>query len=304
MNKNLTAIVILNYKNYQETIDCINSLYETNTNDFSIIVVDNDSRNESLKFISDQFESKRKITRDQNHSGGFDIMLVENNVNAGYAAGNNIGLRIGYDLGFKYLMVLNNDTIFSNDSLGILINTLNSQDNILCVGPKLLKANGSIDFNCAKRRPRLTDFFMMSFLGRKLKTDAWYKRYYYLKENPNLNTPIPVDIISGSCMLFDSKKFKAIDFFDEKTFLYFEEAIITEKARLNKFQIFFDPTTSIIHLGAVSTKQNTYSNFALKCEYESAIHYLTNYRGLSKSAAKLICLGQKLYIPFRKFRNK
>jgi GT2 family glycosyltransferase len=298
-----TAIIILNYKNYVDTINCINSILNSNNSNYIIIVVDNDSRNNSLKHIEESFSN---IVPIQYFNGQINsntvILLVENSINSGYASGNNIGLRIGHDLGVQYLLVLNNDTIFTNDCLDEL--KKNMDDSSLCVGPLLLKENGSIDYNCAKRRPKYSDFFVLSYFGRYLKTKKWQKSYYYLKENPLLKETREVDIISGSCMLFDSLKLKEIDFFDENTFLYFEEAIISEKARLKNYTIKLVPSTTVIHLGARTTKKQVLSYFILRCEYNSAVYYLTRWRNLSLFNARLVCFSMYLFLNMYTFKNK
>jgi GT2 family glycosyltransferase len=298
-----TAIVILNYKSYQDTITCINSILNSKNEGYTVIVVDNDSRNDSLKHIYDHFTGNVPI---QYHNDDFDpatvILLVDNKINSGYAAGNNVGLRVGYKLNFKYLMVLNNDTLFTDNCLAGLIS--NIKDNVLCTGPLLLKGDNSIDFNCAKSRPKIIDLYILSYFGRWFKTAAWEKRYYYLKRYPGLKEPITVDIISGSCMLFDAELFNNINFFDEDTFLYYEEAIICEKARLNNYILKFDPTVTIIHLGAQTTKKFSYSDFVLRCEYNSALYYLTTYRGLSLAAAKIACSSMLLFIELYRLKGK
>ncbi|MFS0489343.1 glycosyltransferase family 2 protein [Leadbetterella byssophila] len=298
MMNNVTAIIILNYKNYKETIKCISSILKSTSNNFTIFVIDNASNNNSLEEIETFFGDSVIVRYHESLSRDdlSQIVLIQASENKGYAAGNNIGLRIAYNFGFNYLLVLNNDTIFVDNCLNQLIGTINSDNSILCVGPLLLKPDGSYDYNCAKRRPRLIDFFILSYFGRWLKTKKWENRYYYIKTKDKIQTVLDVDIISGSCMLFRSELFKKIDFFDEGTFLYYEEAIIHEKARKANFRILINTFAEVIHLGAQSTKQLGKSDFTLKCEYRSSIYYLTKYRGLSKLEAKIVCFPQYLFI--------
>jgi GT2 family glycosyltransferase len=296
---NKTAIVILNYKNYQETINCINSIYTYVPKEiFSIIVVDNASGNNSLDHISSEFDSQHTVINidTATPTDAADIILIQNNKNNGYAAGNNLGLKLGHKLGFKYLMVLNNDTLFIDDALTTLKNTLDKHNNVLCIGPLLLKGDGiGIDYNCAKRRPTFLDIFRASYFGKWLKTDGWKNEYYYVHKHKQLNHPIEVDIISGSCMLFDAAKLARIDFFEDKTFLYYEEAILHEKGKAFNYIMMLDPNARVIHLGAQSTK-STNASFVLNCEYNSLNLYLNKYRKYNKLQSGLLLLSNKLFI--------
>ena len=303
--KATTAIVILNYKSYQDTITCINSILKSKNDGYVIIVVDNDSKNDSLKYIAEAFTGVMPVhyyNNNYNTQPNAGILLVDNRINSGYAAGNNVGLRIGHKLGYEYLMVLNNDTLFTDDCLSVLIN--NVTENVICAGPLLLKGNGSIDFNCAKRRPGLIDLYILSYFGRWFQTNAWKKEYYYLKKYPGLKQSITVDIISGSCMLFSAELLDSVGYFDEETFLYYEEAIISEKARLKGFTFKFVPAATVIHLGAQTTKKYSFSDFVLRCEYNSAIYYLTKYRGLSLFSAKIVCASMLAFIKVHKIKER
>jgi len=303
---NTTAIVILNYKNYKDTINCINSIFDSKNEKIQIIVVDNDSKNQSLETIFEEFNSTRNVAYwNNNYAETAEIILVQVTENNGYAAGNNVGLKIGYDLGHKYLMVLNNDTLFIDNALSKLKDVLNSNESVFCVGPLLLKGDRqSIDYNCAKRTPTPMDIFRLSYFGRMFKTQQWEKRYYYLKKYPQLDKYIEVDIISGSCMLFDAQKFNEIDFFDGNTFLYYEEAIVSAKGKAKGYHMAIEPNATVIHLGAQTTKTQKTSLFLVKCEFKSLKLYLQKYRKLNPITASLLLLNSKLFISISSMKNK
>lgn len=303
--KNTTAIIILNYKNYQDTVNCINSITNSANKDFFIVVVDNASNNNSLHEIEARISQDNDVQYWQGQTEfSTGVLLVENKVNSGYAAGNNVGLKIASQLGAKYLMVLNNDTLFSDHSLDKLKRVLDTNKDVLCSGPVLLKGDGTLDYNCAKRRPTPIDFFRFSYFGQWLKTSTWRKNYYYMIKSPQLSSETEVDIISGSCMLFDGEKFKAIGFFDENTFLYYEEAIIHEKARKNNYKLVLVPDAKVIHLGAQSTTGHSTSLFTLNCEYKSLKYYLNTYRGFSNLQASLLSSGSWLFIKLYSIKLK
>src|SRR5690606_14651235 len=106
-----TAVVILNYRNYTDTINCIESVLRESQS-CCMIVVDNNSNNGSLDEIAAHFQGRVNYSyyqpsTDVSSYRGQELLLVQNMENGGYAKGNNVGLRLAYSLGFKYLMVLN-----------------------------------------------------------------------------------------------------------------------------------------------------------------------------------------------------
>jgi hypothetical protein len=56
-------------------------------------------------------------------------------------------------------------------------------------------------------------------------------------------------------------------------------------------------------LGAQTTKKYSFSDFVLRCEYNSAIYYLTKYRGLSPFSAKMVCTSMLAFIELHKIKE-
>ncbi|MCL4640016.1 MAG: glycosyltransferase family 2 protein [Pseudosphingobacterium sp.] len=310
MTENI-AIIILNYKNYEDTITCIDSILRSDNSGYTIFVVDNASNNESLKRIQEAFTAALDVLHyDQSFNSSQikndkTLLLVQHNKNAGYAAGNNVGLRLATSLGFKYSMVLNNDTIFNNTDLSRLKFVLDTKEDALVVGPLLFKEDGiQVDYNCAKRRPTYFDFFRLSYFGQIFKTDSWKRKYYYLFGRKNLVSPVEVDLISGSCMMFNAEKLHRIDYYDEATFLYYEEDILCEKARRQGYKFYFQPQTSLIHLGAKTMKNHSHSEITLRSSYDSALYYLTKWRRTPKLFAKMILLSKYLFMELYLMKKK
>ncbi len=97
------AAVVLNYKNYNDTIECVDSLLLQKNIDLEIIIVDNNSGNESVEVLQKKYE---------NNTG---IKLLVNDKNLGFNRGNNIGIRYAYDVKrCEFVLVINNDTVFPN----------------------------------------------------------------------------------------------------------------------------------------------------------------------------------------------
>ena len=119
------GIVLLNYKNYKDTIDCIQSIKKQSYSNYYIIVVDNNSQNESVEEI-------KLFCKDMNN-----VYILENKENLGFARGNNIGIKfVREKLKCDFVFVLNTDTIFEDKYiLKKLINSYVPNKNIAVLNP-------------------------------------------------------------------------------------------------------------------------------------------------------------------------
>ncbi|MCE5214153.1 MAG: glycosyltransferase, partial [Methanobacterium sp.] len=99
------TIVIVNWNGWEDTIECLKSLYHVNYTNFNIIIVDNHSQDDSVKKIKDYIENKK-------------LILIVNDENYGFAEGNNIGIRYAQkNFNPDYILLLNNDTIVDKEFL-------------------------------------------------------------------------------------------------------------------------------------------------------------------------------------------
>lgn len=157
-------IVILNYNNWQDTIECLESLYKATHKNYQIIVVDNKSPNNSMVHIRRWAIGEKRLinyhpnsqlvylsqpnikkplryvlysaedilnfsTHDENNRDKNHLVLIQATENAGFAAGNNLGIR--YALSMKdceYIWLLNNDTVVKPNSLASLVSYANEND--------------------------------------------------------------------------------------------------------------------------------------------------------------------------------
>lgn len=202
--KPAVLIIVLNYGMYNLTLKMINELHtELDYDNYSIMVVDNCSPNESAKVLA-------------NRSKDLNYIFIANGKNTGYAAGNNIGIRYAINNGYKYSWILNNDVELREKSvLKELVGILEENDDIACVGPKIYNADGSI---CAPycRRPSVWNMTLGAFEDKK---------YRISKQD----VAGEVYRIYGCCMLLKNRAMAEIDCMDERTFLYGEEAILSER---------------------------------------------------------------------------
>lgn len=258
-------IVILNYGTYDLTIKLVNDIHSNlDYDNYSIIVVDNCSPNESAEVL---------------HSKSLELnyIFISNDKNAGYAAGNNIGIRYGIKNKYDYSLIMNNDVVINNNSfLSHMVSIAEKQSNIGCVGPMIYSSNGS---KCSPycRRPNLWRMTLGTFYEKKYR-------------NKYINKSMDVYRVYGCCMLLKNSVMSAVDCMDERTFLYSEEAILAERMLRKGFRCFYDSEVSIIHNESTTLKRMSSQSkkFRITETEKSREIYLRDYLNFSKPI-RVIC---------------
>lgn len=279
-------IVILNYKNYIDTIRCLESLRQSDYENARIVVVDNDSQNKSLESIAhalDDWEQPYQIhkTPPGSVAGDEKHILVQSGANRGYAAGNNVGIRLALDAGADYVVILNNDTIIPLDFPGRLVTFAESRQDAGIVSPNVLDSAGKRDRTCARRRLRFWDnLFVLGIPAMLFPQNRFIRRRYYM-DYYDFYEPMKVDIVSGSCMLLKSDCIREIGLLDEGTFLMNEEPILCERIAPTRFETYLYPESTITHLHGKSISQES-RKWMGQVSAESARYYLKRYRCYGK----------------------
>jgi GT2 family glycosyltransferase len=209
------SVIIVNYNSGDYAIECIRSLHKQENVNIEIIVIDNASRDNSVKQLNLKF--------------GDEMVLIESKENLGFGRANNLGA--GKATG-EYLMLLNPDTVIP-DSLGCfhLIQFLDAHPEIGMVGPAVEEPR--------KGKNVLPRFSYPS--SRNLKYTTTFRG-------------LPGDIawILGACMLIKRSLYNEIAGFDPDYFLYGEDADICLRIRRHGYQIGYCEDVKIIHVSGAS----------------------------------------------------
>jgi GT2 family glycosyltransferase len=220
-NNPLVYIVILNWNNGPDTIECLQSLQESNYHPAVPLVVDNGSTNGSVEEIRSSFPS-------------LEILELEENV--GYAAGNNVGIQHAIGAGADYVLILNNDTLVAPTMLEELIHFAESKPSAGMVGPRMYCTN-----------PNDTIFADGSFIDwAKGKT---YNRGMFQKAliESEPKSPERVDFIAGCGVLVSRKFLDTAGGFDPIFFLNYEDVDWGLRAWRLGFEVWFTPDAVMWH---------------------------------------------------------
>lgn len=235
------GVVVLNFINYEETIQCVESIIIQKNVDLDIVVVDNGSPNESYKNLVLKYSENELVN------------ILKNNSNLGYARGNNVGINFLRSRGCQFIVVCNSDVEFSSNS--ILKKMIDSNDSSIGVMIPIIKnLDGSIEMRAQYRK----NLFTLRVLKELLKMQCIYK-----KDKININTTKIESLglgiqnshyaITGSVFALTPSYFKYYNGLFSRTFLYVEELatlLLVHKAGLKTAII---DTDDVIHKGAAST---------------------------------------------------
>lgn len=156
----MTGIIILNWNGWEDTVECLKSLYEIDDVEFFIVLIDNGSTDESIRKIEEFLNYRKDINwelviegeekREREHSiRNKTTILYSLGENYGFAKGNNMGIELAKWYYPKYLLLLNNDTEVVPDFLSKLIKFILIRPQYTALCPKIsLYYRKDIIWNC------------------------------------------------------------------------------------------------------------------------------------------------------------
>lgn len=229
----LLSVVILNYKNYEMTIKCVDKLISNNC-EFKIVIVDNNSKNGSFEILTEKYKDI------------FNIVVLNSLNNNGYSAGNNIGIQyIEENTNCKYIGIMNPDIII--EDVELFNNLINKVEEYSLQGITALQITNNIfDPNTIGwKLPSFSDVLLLNskFIS-KLINPISYKQYDI---ESNKDPLALVDVMPGCFFIIDIDIFKELGYFDERTFLYYEENILSYKAKKRNYRFGVSLNDSYIH---------------------------------------------------------
>lgn len=255
------SIIIVNYNAFDLLDKCLGSLFyfcKGTVNE--IIVVDNNSTSGNIEKLTAKYSGVR---------------LIKNESNIGFAAANNVALPF---VKGKYILFLNNDTVFREDSIKTVYDFAESKTVPVFTGIQLLNSDLSkqesvVEFPGLWNTITENLFLYKLFAGKKLFDKYWQNRVTF-KE------PVEVDVIRGAFMFCPSAKIMEMKGFDERFFFYSEETDLCKRFKDSGGRVFFNPSSSIIHYGGASADSDLW--FKYKNQTTGKIQfYQKHFRGIN-----------------------
>ena len=257
------AIIIINWKKYDLTLNCIDSVLKSSYKNFKIILIDNEAQNS----FPDEINKSEKI------------QIIKNQNNEGFSKANNQGIKYSIKHGFDYVLLLNNDTLIKNDLIDSLIqqsSTLNQK----IIQPLILNYDGTKIWNAGGK---INNFFGTF---ETLKKGKSFKNF---KSDKNLT-----EWFTGCCVLIKLEIFNHVGYFDERFFAYYEDVDYSIRLKKMGYSIALMTNSYLQHYESASSK----SMKKIEGNLSPYVHYL-NIRNhillLKKHSKSFNLIGVLLY---------
>ncbi|HEX9912785.1 MAG TPA: glycosyltransferase family 2 protein [candidate division Zixibacteria bacterium] len=232
----LLSIIIVTWNSEEFIKSCLESVFNSKvSSDFETIVIDNASRDRTVKTIQEFFPQ---------------VKLISNHKNSGYARGNNQGIEIARG---KYILLLNPDVEMKENCLQLMLDFIEKHTDIDGLGPQLLNLNGTIQPSCRE----FPDFSILlweisglSFLFSKSKIfGRWRMGYFDFQSSREIDQPM------GSCLLLRRKTLENAGVLDENFPIFFNDVDLCYRIKKDGGKLYFYPEAKAFHYKGGSTEK-------------------------------------------------
>ena len=210
----LVSVIILNYNAGNLLSECIESVLKTDYEKFEIIIVDNDSKDDSVDRCKEKFR---------------DVQIIENKKNLGYCEGNNVGIRNAKG---EFIAILNPDTVVDSNWLKELIKGYEIFGDGM-YQPRFLTTN---NHKILQGTGNMINLFGFGFARNKGDIDEG-----------QFNEPERIGYASGTCLFTSKKIIEELDMFDSFLFAYHDDLDLCWRAALKNIKSYYIPSSIVYH---------------------------------------------------------
>lgn len=288
----IISCLILNYNDSETTLSLLKRIEEYQILNY-IIIVDNNSSDDSYKKLSEHVSDK--------------MILLKTDKNGGYGYGNNYGIRYAYyTLHSDFLLIVNPDVIFHEELVNALVNALKSHKDCAIATAQGVNVNGKY-FYPKKYTNGINDVLSTSLIFNKL-----IKAKYYRPDQFTNNEYCFVFEVPGCLLLVDTELMIKYGMYDEDIFLFEEEKTLGFKMLQNGYKSIFLPRERYIHIHSTSISKAYRSNVKKrKLLLDSRIIFLKKYRKYNNLQIILVkfffilpIIEMSIYSIFLELKNK
>lgn len=265
------GVIVLNWNGLQDTLACLESIYDQKAVPRYVVLVDNGSSDGSVDGVHQWLQTNRRFSAVESHEHGqsqgsvrefelhrsegsigtgdtavspFRFVTIENGANLGFAAGNNVAIRFLIRCQVKYVLLLNNDTVVVDEAFAILVRGMEQSPECQCMVPQIRYAGDPERiWNCGAQ---------WTWLGMP--------RYNYAEANISALEgvgPFAVEMVSGCALIIRSSWLESHGILSERFFFGEEDIELSWRMRaMGKAAMFCWPQAVVYHkVGSSLTKR-------------------------------------------------
>ncbi len=225
------SISIVNYNTKDLLKKCLESIYEnTEKINFEVFVFDNNSNDDSVDMLREDFPQ---------------VKLIESHQNIGLSKANN---KVFQSARGKYLLLLDSDTIVLSSALSIMASFLDTYSEVGVVGGKILNPDYTVQGTARSFPTPINAFFgRRSRLTRAFPNNRFSRKYLTCLNKDSME-PFEVDWVSAACLMFRRKIIEQIGLMDEDFFVYWVDADWCKRINDAGWKVYYLPRAEIIHM--------------------------------------------------------
>ena len=240
------SVVIVNYDSWPYTLRCVESLLATGYGGLEVTVVDNDHQ-----------------PVPELPAG---VRLIRNGENVGFARAHNRGILASSG---ECVVFANPDTLVGRDFFERLAVFFAERPDAGIAGPRILDGSGKVQLSARKEVGFVSGLLgRTSLLTRLFPKSAAVRRLFPAADSPS--GPAIVDWVSGACMAARRSVIEEAGPFDERFFMYFEDADLCRRTREAGWLVYYLPCTEIVHHTGKSSRGKVLATWRL---HKSAFLY-------------------------------
>jgi GT2 family glycosyltransferase len=233
LNNNPKIVVVtLNYNQFEYTKECINSLLNSDYNNFEIILIDNGSSVDNYEIFKKEFFTKSK-----------NLKIIREEVNLGYVGGINIGLKESKKYDADYIMIMNNDTIIDSKAISNLLKVAEKYERKAIVSGKV--------YNYDEKET-------LQYIGQRKDPEGMLNQISIVKNRRELDVgqyekELELGMLDDIYWLMPAKLYDEIGGYSDYFFLYGEQNDYALHAIKKGYKLIYTPSAKLWHKGGATT---------------------------------------------------
>ena len=291
------AIVLVNYKGWRETIECIDTVLAQGYSNYHVFVVDNDSGDQSVECIAAWCDAPRRDAGWRDFAGvrrrseapdtgpvryrlarredgmlpaaptDERLTLVLAGANRGFAGGCNVGMVAAGRAGFDYIWLLNTDTVVDAGALGALVSRASADPDVGMVGSTIR----------LYRRPLEIQALAGARVSRRMLVTRQIGEGRTVGESLPTAEAVEHDLayIAGASMLVSRRFIDEVGPMQEDYFLYYEEFDWALRGA-GRFKLAYAPASQVFHKGG-ATSARAHRDFSMQLRYRNLVRFASRF---------------------------